>query len=142
LDRAEAYAAELVSADERITTILAAIPPDRRLLVTNHDALGYFADRYGFEVVGVVIPGGSTLGEPGSQEMARLVALIDSRGIPAIFADTTEPGALASAIASEAGHPVEVVLLHTGSLGKEGTAAGTLIGMLEENARLIAEALA
>lgn len=140
--RADAYAAELVSADERIAATLAAISFDRRLLVTNHDALGYFADRYGFEVVGVVIPGGSTLGEPGSQEMAQLIALIDSRDIPAIFADTSEPGALAAAVAAEAGHPVEVVLLHTGSLDDAGTAAGTLIGMLEENARLIAEALA
>jgi zinc/manganese transport system substrate-binding protein len=140
--RAATYAAELIEADARILAILAAIPAERRLLVTNHDALRYFADRYGFEVVGVVIPGGSTLGEPGSQEIADLVSLIDARGIPAIFADTTEPSALTAAVAAEADHPVEVVLLHTGSLGVEGTAAGTLVGMLEENARLIAEALA
>jgi zinc/manganese transport system substrate-binding protein len=140
--RADEYAKELEAADDRITAFLAAIPPGRRQLVTNHDALGYFADRYGFEVVGVVIPGGSTLGEPGSQEMGRLVALIDSLGIAAIFADTTAPGALAAAVAAEAGHPVEVVLLHTESLTEPATAAGTLIGMLEENARLIAEALA
>jgi zinc/manganese transport system substrate-binding protein len=140
--RADAYAAELEAAHGRIDALLAAVPQDRRLLVTNHDALGYFADRYGFEVVGVVIPGGSTLAEPGSEELARLVATIDALGIGAIFAETTEPADLARAISADADHPVEVVLLHTGSLGDPGTPADTLIGMLEENARLIAEALA
>jgi zinc/manganese transport system substrate-binding protein len=141
-ERADRYAVEITSANERIAAILAAVPDERRLLVTNHDALGYFADRYGFEIAGVVIPGGSTLGEPGSQELAELVALIDSLGIPAIFADTTDPSAIATAIASEAAHPVAVVTLDTGSLGDPGGPAGTLITMLEENARLIAEALA
>jgi zinc/manganese transport system substrate-binding protein len=141
-EHADRYATKLASADERIAAILAAVPAERRLLVTNHDAFGYLADRYGFEIAGVVIPGGSTLGEPGSQELAELVALIDSLGIPAIFADTTDPSAIATAIAAEAGHPVAVVTLNTGSLGDPGGPAGTLITMLEENARLIAEALA
>ncbi|MEX0825580.1 MAG: metal ABC transporter substrate-binding protein [Acidimicrobiia bacterium] len=140
--RADAYAAELEAADERIIAILASVPTDRRLLVTNHDAIGYFADRYGFEVVGVVIPGGSTLGEPGSQALADLVALIDELSVPAIFADTSEPGAVAAAVAAEAREPVAVVNLHTESLDAEGSPAATLIGMLEENARLIADALA
>lgn len=140
--RAQAYAAELENAHQRITAALSAIPTERRRLVTNHDALGYLAERYGFEIVGVVIPGGSTLAEPGSEELAALVALIDAEGIRAIFADTTEPTELADAIAAEADHPVRVVVLHTGSLGAPGTAADTLIEMLEENARLIAEALA
>ncbi|HSM01787.1 MAG TPA: metal ABC transporter substrate-binding protein [Acidimicrobiia bacterium] len=139
--RAEAYAEELETAHRRISDTLSTIPPDRRRLVTNHDALGYLAARYGFEVVGVVIPGGSTLAEPGSEELAALVELIDAEGIRAIFADTTEPTALADAIAGEADHLVRVVVLHTGSLGAPGTAADTLIRMLEENARLIAEAL-
>jgi len=139
--RADNFAAELVAAHARMETALAAIPPERRLLVTNHDALGYFAIRYGFEVVGVVIPGGSTLAEPGSQELAALVAVIDERGLSAIFAETIEPTDLAEAISADADHPVQVVALHTGSLGDPGTATDTLIGMLEENARLIAEAL-
>lgn len=142
LSRAESYAADLAAADMRIAMTLAGVPAERRLLVTNHDALDYFADRYDFEVVGVVIPGGSTLGEPGSQELAVLVALIDSLDIPAIFADANDPSAIAAAVAAEAGHPVAVVSLNTGSLGEPGGPADTLIGMLEENARLIAEALA
>ncbi|MEX1207205.1 MAG: metal ABC transporter substrate-binding protein [Acidimicrobiia bacterium] len=141
-ESADRYATELASADERIAAILAAVPAERRQLVTNHDSLGYFADRYGFEIAGMVIPGGSTLGEPGSQELAELVALIDSLGIPAIFADTTDPSPIATAIAAEVGHPVAVVTISTGSLGEPGGPAGTLIAMLEENARLITEALA
>ena len=139
--RASAYAEALRTADTRILASLDRVPDDRRLLVTNHESLRYLADRYGFAVVGVVIPGGSTLAEPGSEELAALVALIDDLQIPAIFADTTEPSTLARAIAEEADHPVAVVVLHTGSLGEPGTPADTLIGMLEENARLIAEAL-
>lgn len=141
-ERADSYAGELEAADRRIQAALETVSAGRRLLVTNHDSLGYFADRYGFEVIGVVIPGGSTLGEPGSQALARLVDLIEARGISAIFADTTDPSTIAAAVAAEAGHPVEVVTLHTGSLSAPGTPAGTLIGMLEENARLVAEALA
>lgn len=139
--RAETYAAQLEAAHERIDALLSAVPSDRRLLVTNHEALGYFASRYGFEVVGVVIPGGSTLAEPGSEELAALVALIDELNIRAVFAESTEPSTLARAIADEADHPVTVVTLRTESLGEPGSPAGTLIGMLEENARLIADAL-
>jgi len=139
--RAETYAAQLEAAHERIDALLSAVPSDRRLLVTNHEALGYFASRYGFEVVGVVIPGGSTLAEPGSEELAALVALIDELNIQAVFAESTEPSTLARAIADEADHPVTVVTLRTESLGEPGSPAGTLIGMLEENARLIADAL-
>ena len=139
--RADRYADALRAADQGILAMLDTIPLDRRVLVTNHDALGYFAERYGFEIVGVVIPGGSTLAEPGSEELAALVALVDALDIPAIFADTTEPTVLADVIAAEADHAVAVVTLHTGSLGDPGSPADTLIGMLEENARLIVEAL-
>jgi zinc/manganese transport system substrate-binding protein len=138
---ADAYAAQLETAHERIDALLSAVPLDRRLLVTNHEVLGYFAARYGFEVVGVVIPGGSTLAEPGSEELAALVAVIDELNIQAVFAETTEPSTLARAIADEADHPVAVVTLHTESLGEPGSPADTLIGMLEENARLIVDAL-
>jgi len=138
---ADGYAAELEAAHARVEAILSSIPSERRALITNHEALGYFAARYGFEVIGVVIPGGTTLAEPGSQQLAALVTLIDERRIAAIFAETTEPVTLAKALAAEADHPVEVVILHTESLGEPGSPAATLVGMLEVNARLIAGAL-
>jgi zinc/manganese transport system substrate-binding protein len=139
--RAESYVAELEAAHTEIASLLGEIPQERRVLVTNHDALGYFADRYGLEVVGTVIPGGSTLGEPSSADLAALVEVIEDRGVPAIFAETTQSSVLAEAVAAEVGRVVKVVELYTGSLGEPGSGAETLIGMLLTDARLIAEAL-
>lgn len=139
--RADAYAAELGELDEEIQGILAAVPAEKRKLLTNHDSLSYFADRYGFEIVGTVIPGGSTLAEPSSAGLARLVEEIEEEGVEVIFAETTEPTALAEALAAEADSEVRVVEMYTGSLGEPGSGADTLIGMLRTNARLIADAL-
>lgn len=140
--RAATYADELAAAHREIEATLGAIPPERRKLVTNHDSLGYFADRYGFDVVGVVIPGGTTLAEPSSAELARLVADIERSGAPAIFAETTDSSVLAEAVAAEISRPVAVVELYTGSLGEPGSGAETLIGMLKLDAARIAAALA
>ncbi len=137
---AEAYVAEMAAVDRDIAAILAPIPPERRKLVTNHDSLGYFADRYGFEVIGTVIPGGATLAEPSSAGLAELVAAIEREGVPAIFAETTEPATLAEALAAEVGGVV-VVELYSGSLGEPGSDAGTLAGVLRVDAARIAEAL-
>jgi zinc/manganese transport system substrate-binding protein len=139
--RAESYAVALRASDAVIEDMLSVVPTQDRILVTNHDSLGYFADRYDFEVIGSVIPRGSTVSEPSSAEIAALVAVINETGVSAIFAETTEPSSLADAIASEADHPVRVVLLFTGSLGPPGFGADTLIGMLETNAKRVADGL-
>jgi zinc/manganese transport system substrate-binding protein len=139
--RAEAYAAELFAADEQIGAILDAVPVDRRKLVTNHDALEYFATRYGFEVVGVVTPGGATLAEPSSARLSDLVEILEREAVPAIFAETTESTTLADAVAAEAGRDVTVVELFTGSLGGPGSGAETLIEMLITDAERVAAAL-
>ncbi len=140
--RAEMFADELIATHDTITDMLAGIPTDARVLVTNHDVLGYFAERYGFEIAGTIVPGGTTLADPSSAELADLVTLMAHRDIPAIFVETTEPQALAEAIAAELDHDVAVVPLHTESVGEPGSGAETLIGMLQTNAALIAEALA
>lgn len=139
--RAATYADELTTTDIQITETLSAIPDDRRKLVTNHEAFGYFAERYGFEVIGAVIPGGSTLAAPSSAQLSELAGLIDTVGVPAIFTETTESEALADALAAEVGKQIAVVQLYTGSLGEPGSGADTLTGMLLTNARLIADAL-
>lgn len=139
--RVDEYAAALASSDRSIQRVLSVVPEDERILVTGHDSLGYFADRYGFEVIGSVIPGGSALSEPSSADLAELVRAINKTGVRAIFAETTQPTALASAIASETDHPVQIILLYTGSLGPPGSGAETLIGMLETNAARIADGL-
>lgn len=139
--RAEEYAAQMEKVDQEIVEILSALPVGNRLLVTNHDSLGYFADRYGLDVVGTVIPGGSTRGAPSSADLAELVAIINDTGVRAIFTETTEPAVLADAIASEVGHDVKVILLYTGSLGGPDSGAETLVEMLLTNAQRIADGL-
>jgi zinc/manganese transport system substrate-binding protein len=139
--RADQYAAQLVAADEEISAELESIPNDQRHLVTNHEALGYFANRYGFEVVGVIIPGGSTLADPSSAQLAELVEVMRREGVTVIFGETTEPSALAEAVAFELGNDVAVVELFTESLGEPGSGADTLIGMLKTNSALISKAL-
>lgn len=141
-ERADRYAAELVALDEEIATLLEPIPPERRRLVTNHEALGYFAARYGFAIAGVVIPGGSTLAEPSSAELALLVEEMQTTGVEVLFAETTAPTALAAAVAAEVGEDVQVVQLHTEAFGAPGSGAEDLLGMLRTNAELIAGALA
>lgn len=140
-ERAEAYAAELEALDAELTEILEAVPEEQRKLVTNHEALGYFADRYDFEVVGVVVPGGSTLAEPSAEELAELVETLEAEGVSVVFAETTDPSALADAVAAELGSDAQVVELYTGSLGEPGSGADTYIGMMRTNAERIAEAL-
>jgi zinc/manganese transport system substrate-binding protein len=139
--RADSYAVQLVAADDLIVSLLEGIPPADRLIVTNHDSFGYFAERYRFVVVGTVIPGGSTLSEPSSADLADLVRVINETGVSAIFTETTEPAELAEAIARESDHVVLVVPLYTGSLGPSGSGADTLIGMLTTNAGRIADGL-
>lgn len=140
-ERADEYSEALLQTDEEISRVLDSVPAARRKLVTNHDALGYFANRYGFQVIAAVIPGGSTLADPSSAEMAALVEEMRSEGVSTIFAETSQPTRLAEAVAAEVGDEVSVVELYTESLGEPGSEAGTLIGMLLTNARRIGTAL-
>ena len=139
--RAEAYRDEMVQLSTEIETILAEVPGSRRKLVTNHDAFGYFADIYGFEVVGVVIPGGSTLADPSSAELVDLVDVIEVEQVPAIFTETSQSDDLARAVAAEVGDEIAIIELYTESLSEPGSDADTLAGMLRENATRIADAL-
>ncbi|MDX1448217.1 MAG: metal ABC transporter substrate-binding protein [Acidimicrobiia bacterium] len=138
--RAEALAAEMLEVHDQVTAILSTIPDERRKLVTNHDSLGYFAERYGFEIVGIAIPGGSTLTSPSSAQIAELVHAIEEAGLTVVFAESTSSPALLEAAAAEVGD-VTVVELLEGSLAPPGQPGDTVAGMLVHNARLIAEAL-
>jgi zinc/manganese transport system substrate-binding protein len=137
--RATEYAATLARADEQIQAALAPLPDDRRILVTNHESMGYFADRYGFTVLGVIVPGGSTLAEPSAADLARLADAVRTADVPVIFAETTAPTKLADALARETGRDVRVVELYTEALGEPGSGADTYPGMLVTDARRIAE---
>ena len=141
IERAEMYASEVLAAHEDALDAYGTLAPDAKKLVTNHDSLGYFADRYGFTMVGVVIPGGSTLADPSSAEIAELVATMERENVTTIFGETSSSSALAEVVAAELGEEVSVVELYTGSLGEAGSGADTVIGMIETNARLIVDAL-
>lgn len=138
---AAAYQAQLDALNEEVAEILSVIPDERRVLVTNHEFLGYFAVHYSFEIVGVVLPGGTTLAEPEPQQIADLVRSIEAEGVSAIFVEFSATQALAAAIAAEAGQPVQLVHLYSGALSEADGPAATYLDYMRFNARAIAEAL-
>ncbi|RPJ29623.1 MAG: zinc ABC transporter substrate-binding protein [Chloroflexi bacterium] len=133
------YITHLEELDAWINQQIAQIPPERRLLVTNHEAFGYFAERYGFTVVGTVIESFSSDASPSAQQMAALVDQIKLYEAPAIFLDASDNPSLARQIAAETGVKV-VTDLHLESL-TEGAPAATYIEMMKYNVTKIIEAL-
>jgi zinc/manganese transport system substrate-binding protein len=134
-------ATDIRSAEADVVAALQAIPEESRILVTDHDAFGYFADRYDFHVAGVVIPGGSTLADPSSRELAELVEVIERENVPAIFGNTATSSDVVTSLAAEIGRDITVVPLFVGSLGGPGSGAEDYISMMALNASLIADAL-
>ena len=133
------YGEELDELHAWIQEQVDTVAPERRLLVTSHDAFGYFASLYGFEVVGLVIPSLAPDVEPSAEHMAELVDVVRDRGVPALFGETTVSERLAQAVARETG--AELVQLYSGSLGPEGSGADTYLGMVRANVERIVEAL-
>jgi ABC-type Zn uptake system ZnuABC Zn-binding protein ZnuA len=137
---AEAYDAELRALDEWIKGQVAQIPLERRLLVTNHDSLGYLADAYGFKLIGAVIPGISSDASTSAKEVASLIQSIKASGAPAIFVDVSENSKLAEQIASESGAKV-VTGLYIETLSSAEGPAPTYIDMMKYDVTLIVNAL-
>lgn len=135
-------AGELRATDAEVRQILSVVPAEKRILVTDHEAYNYFADAYGFEIAGVVIPGGSTDAQPNSADLAGLVEVIREDGVSVVFSNNTVNPRLVDALAAEAGTDVQVVQLYEGSVGEPGTDAATYAGMMLADARLVADALA
>jgi len=135
----EAYVESLRSLDAWIKESVAAIPPAQRVLVTDHFVFGYFARRYGFEVVGAVIPAYSSSASPSPQDLADLLGAIEEHGVKAVFVGLSANADAAQAVAQDAG--IQVVPLYTESLSDAGGSADSYIGMLEYNVNAIVEAL-
>ncbi len=135
------YVAELRALDADVEATLDVIPAEHRVLVTNHEVFGYFADRYGFEIVGTVIPSGTTAGGADAQELARLAEVVRDEGVPAIFADTSSSDELAETLADEVGD-VAIVELYSETLGADDSDGPTYVDMIRTNAGRIATALA
>ena len=141
-EAAEAYHADLEALDAEVAALVAGIPAENRVLITNHEVFGYFADRYGFEVAGAIIPGGSTIDGTSAGDLAELAELIIDEGVFAIFADVSASDQLAQTLADEVGGDIQVVELFTESLGDSDSDGATYIDMVRANATRIAEALA
>jgi zinc/manganese transport system substrate-binding protein len=135
------YVAELAQLETGMEEAFAAIPVERRNLVTNHHVFGYLADRFGFEVAGAVIPGGSTLAAPSASDLRDLVGAITDAGVPTVFAESSQPDRLVQVLADEAGVDVAVTELFTESLSGPGEGADTYLTMMRTNTQRIATGL-
>lgn len=136
---ADRYIAQLKDLDAYIQEQVGQIPSERRMLVTNHEALGYFADKYGFKVVGTVIRSFSSDASPSARQLAGLIDQVRSSGAPAIFLDASDSDTFARQIADETGVKV-VTDLHLESL-TDGAPAATYIDMMKHNVTEIVSAL-
>ncbi|MEP1122354.1 MAG: metal ABC transporter substrate-binding protein [Ilumatobacter sp.] len=137
----DGYLDDLGALDASMQETLAVVPATQRILVTNHEVFGYFADRYDFDVIGTIIPSLTTSAESSASDIEALADLIDADGVPAVFGETTQSSTLTEVLADEVGESVEVVELFSESLGEEGSGAETYLGMMQRNADLVAGAL-
>lgn len=137
---AAAYIAELQALDAELESAISLIPAENRKLVTSHDALGYFADRYGFEVIATVLPSSTEAADPSAGEVAEIIETITSEGVPAVFIDNVSNPDLMQQIAEAAG--VEVAAgLYTDALGAAGSEGDTYLNMMRYNVAVITAAL-
>lgn len=140
---AKRYVAELESLDAEVVAAISGLPQSSRVLITAHDAFGYFGKRYGLEVHG--IQGMSTASEAGPADIRRLADLIVKKEVKAIFVETSVPNATIEALqkaAASRGWEVKIgEQLFSDAMGQPGTPEGTYIGMVRHNVRAIVEGL-
>jgi ABC-type Zn uptake system ZnuABC Zn-binding protein ZnuA len=132
------YVARLRKLDAGVRACMARVPADQRLLVTSHDALGYYARRYGIRVVGAVIPALTTAAQPSAGDVAGLVETIRRTGVRTIFAESSVNPKVEEAIARQTGARVGPALW-ADSLGPSGTPGATYIGSIEANTRALVD---
>ncbi|MFN7147919.1 MAG: metal ABC transporter solute-binding protein, Zn/Mn family [Microthrixaceae bacterium] len=135
---ADDYVTELTELSDEMASTLGALEGTQRHLVTNHEALGYLADRFDLEVIGAVIPSTSTLGESNVRDLDELAQVMQDEGVTRIFGEVTGSDQVAAALADKVGADVEVVALYTESVGDAGSGAETYLDMMGVNAGLIA----
>ncbi|MEO9323357.1 zinc ABC transporter substrate-binding protein AztC [Nocardioides sp. C4-1] len=140
-EQAGAYLEQVRAVDDELTAAFAAIPDEQRALVTNHHVFGYLAERYDFEVVGAVVPGGTTLAAPSASDLASLAEAIRETGVRAVFAESSSRDRLVQALAEESGLEVDVLELYTESLTAPGGGAEDYLTMMRVNAERIATGL-
>jgi len=137
---ADAYLARVRALDRGIARCIASVPAPQRKLVTDHDAFGYFADRYGIEVVGAVVPSQTTQAQPSAQDLSELARTIEAEKVEAIFPESSLSSKVADAIARQTGASTDYTL-YGDTLGPDGSGAETYVGMEEANADAIVRGL-
>jgi ABC-type Zn uptake system ZnuABC Zn-binding protein ZnuA len=135
---AAAYTQRLERLDRAVKACIDKVPAADRTLVTTHDALGYYADRYGIRVVGAVIPSRSTAAQPSAGEITELVATIRREGVEAIFAERSVGADVEEAIARESGARVGKPLW-ADTLGPEGSDGATYVDSIASNTAALVE---
>jgi ABC-type Zn uptake system ZnuABC Zn-binding protein ZnuA len=137
---ADAYVARLRRLDATIAGCVAPLAPAQRKLVTDHDAFDYYARRYGFRIVGAVIPAQTTQAEASAGELARLVRQIRREHVRAVFPEESVSPKVAEAVAREAGATARL-RLYGDTLGPKGSAGETYVGMVTANTDRILDGL-
>lgn len=132
-DNAERYDRRLADLTAWMEKSFAAVPGNRRSLVTNHHIFGYLAERFGFRVIGAVIPSGTTLASPSSSDLRSLTLAMEKAGVRTVFADSSQPTRLAEVLSQETGGDVDVVALYSESLTEKGKGAGTYLELMRAN---------
>jgi len=136
---AERYGTELQKLDAWIMEQVAGIPPENRVLVTDHLVYGYFAERYGFEQIGAIIPGFSTISSPSAKEVAAIESAIQAHKVKAVFVSESTSPTLAQRVTEDTG--VALVRLYHGSLSAADGPAASYIDMLRFNVSAMVAAL-
>jgi len=136
----DAYVGRLQTLDTWVLEQVATLPVERRKLVTSHDTFGYFAARYGFQIVGVGLQSFFTDAQPSAQQVSRLVQSIRAAGVPAVFVENVTDPRLMQQVASEAG-VVVAPQLYTDALGPDGSPASNYIDMMTYNVSTIVSSL-
>jgi ABC-type Zn uptake system ZnuABC Zn-binding protein ZnuA/ABC-type Mn2+/Zn2+ transport system permease subunit len=131
--RAAAYVGQIASLDKRIAACFASVPAAERKLVTSHDAFGYFAKRYGIDVVGAVVPSQSTEAQPSAGDIARLTQQVRREKVRAIFIESSVNPKLGEAVAKQTG-TIGNLRLYGDTLGPKGSRGATYLGMELANA--------
>ena len=135
---AAAYVAEIERLDRGIAACIERVPESERKLVTSHDSLGYFANRYGIEVIGTAIPALTTQAQASAGETAELVDLIRDEDVTSVYPEAGVSSELEEAIAEEAGATVGEELW-ADTLGPEGSGGETYLGALASNAEAMVD---
>jgi ABC-type Zn uptake system ZnuABC Zn-binding protein ZnuA len=130
---AAAYEAKLKRLDAGIASCIDGVPGGERKLVTDHDAFGYFANRYGIDVVGAVIPSQTTQAQPNAQDLSDLVDLVRKEGVTAVFPESSLSPKLAETIASQTGASASYTL-YGDTLGPSDSTGDTYLRMEQANA--------